>query len=175
MDLTPYVASLHTALTNAARTSSTEVQEAADRLAQGVEPALRLTLMEMASDLAADVTSRLDGDVVDVRIRGGNPEIVVERRAPEPDVPTAPLPPPPPPAPAPEDDGGTARISLRIPEYLKTQLEEAAAADGVSVNTWLVRCVATSLQHGGQPQHGIDITTPGGRVRIGRNLSGWVR
>lgn len=64
-----------------------------------------------------------------------------------------------------------SRISLRLPDSLKTQVDEAAAAEGVSVNTWLIRAAQAALS----PQSGIDITTPGGRVRIGRTMTGWVR
>lgn len=177
MDLTPYVTSLNSALVNSAQTSSHEVREAAERLAQGMEPAIRLTFMEMASDVAAEVTARLDGDVIDVRLRGGNPEVVVDRAVSheEPTVPfgTPPEPPAPPAPPQPpiDDDGGLSRVSLRLPDYLKSQVDEAAAKEGVSVNTWLVRAVQQALT----PQSGIDITTPGGRVRIGRSMTGWVR
>ncbi|GAB2618388.1 toxin-antitoxin system HicB family antitoxin [Pseudactinotalea suaedae] len=178
MDLTPYVSSLNSALVTSAQTSSPEVREAAERLAQGMEPAIRLTFMEMASDVAAEVTARLDGDVIDVRLRGGNPEIVVDRASVSHEGPTTPFgtPPEPPAPPAPpqppvDDDGGMSRISLRLPDYLKSQVDEAAAAEGVSVNTWLVRAIQQALT----PQSGIDITTPGGRVRIGRSMTGWVR
>ena len=177
MDLNPYVSSLNSALVTTAQTSSPEVREAAERLAHGMEPAIRLTFMEMASDVAAEVTARLDGDVVDVRLRGGNPEIVVDRATGARDDPTvlfgAPPEPPVPPAPPQppiEDDGGMSRVSLRLPDYLKGLLDEAAAAEGVSVNTWLVRAVQQALA----PKQ-IDITTPGGRVRIGRSMTGWVR
>lgn len=177
MDLTPYVSSLNSALVTSAQTSAPEVREAAERLAQGMEPAIRLTFMEMASDVAAEVTARLDGDVVDVRLRGGNPEIVVDRHTGNDDA-TTPFgtPPPPPAPPAPpqppvDDDGGMSRISLRLPDYLKTQVDEAAAAEGVSANTWLIRAVQQALT----PQSGIDISTPGGRVRIGRSMTGWAR
>ena len=33
----------------------------------------------------------------------------------------------------------------RLPETLKARAEEAAAAEGVSVNTWLVRAVSRAL------------------------------
>lgn len=178
MDLNPYVANLNSALVTSAQTSTPEVREAAERLAHGMEPAIRLTFMEMASDVAAEVTARLDGDIVDVRFRGGNPEIVVDRRTSAPEAPTTafgtpPVPPtaPLPPQPPIEDEGGMSRISLRLPDSLKTQVDEAAAAEGVSVNTWLIRAAQAALS----PQSGIDITTPGGRVRIGRTMTGWVR
>lgn len=168
MDIAPYIGSLSSALAASAQTSSPEVREAAERLAQGMGPAVRLAFMEMVSDVAAEVTSRLDSDVVDVRLRGGNPEIVVERR-----VSNEHEPPVPPPAPAPpvDDDGGMSRVSLRLPDYLKGQVDEAAAAEGMSVNTWLIRAVQQALT----PQPGIDISAPGGRVRIGRSITGWAR
>src|SRR5690606_39779841 len=84
--------------------------------------------MEMASDMAAEVTSRLDGDVVDVRLRGGNPESVVDRHSRADEEPTTPFPPEPPAPPVPpqppvDDDGGMSRISLRLPDYLKRSEE----------------------------------------------------
>ncbi len=39
----------------------------------------------------------------------------------------------------------TARITLRLPEKLKTQAEDAAAREGVSTNTWLARAVAQAV------------------------------
>ena len=42
--------------------------------------------------------------------------------------------------------GATTRTTLRLPDHLKTQVEAAAARDGVSVNTWLVRAVAAALE-----------------------------
>ena len=46
-----------------------------------------------------------------------------------------------PPEPAAED-GLTARITLRLPESLKTTIEAAAAREGISVNSWLVRALS---------------------------------
>src|ERR671924_301816 len=42
------------------------------------------------------------------------------------------------------EDGLTARITLRLPEGLKRELEAAAAREGVSLNTWLIRALARS-------------------------------
>ena len=170
MDLNPYLSSLRQALANAASTSTPEVQEAADRLAQSLEPALRLTLMELASDVAADVTSRLDGAVVEVRLRGGMAELVVDQQAATeqfaasaaPEPPTPPLPPDP-------EDGSHTRVTLRLPESLKVRVDEAAATDGVSINSWLVRAVQKSLTTPGSSSAG---ATP---PRSGRRMTGWVR
>lgn len=173
MDLTEYLAGLRDSLVAATRNSSDAVRQVADDLGQTLEPALRLTLMELASDIAAQVSSELDGDIVEVRLRGGRPEIVVQRgpRLEDPSVPAPPAPPaPPPPPPLPEDgDGGTARVSLRLPESVKDRVDDAAARDGVSVNTWLVRAAQSALLAADAP------TTPDDPTRTSRRMSGWAR
>ena len=42
------------------------------------------------------------------------------------------------------DTGDVARVTLRLPESLKEAVERAAAAEGISVNSWLVRAVAAA-------------------------------
>ncbi len=169
MDLAPYINGLEAALRASAQTSSPDVQEAAERLAQSLEPAVRLTLMEVVSDTAAEATARLDGDLVEVRLRGGSPEIVVERAL-RGEGAGAPLIQPTPPAPPLDDEGGgVSRISLRLPESLKAQVDQAAAVEGCSVNTWLIRAVQQALV----PTAGLEISSPGGHVRVGRSMTGW--
>jgi hypothetical protein len=63
-----------------------------------------------------------------------------------------------------------ARITLRLPEALKAQAEALAAAQGVSVNSWLVRSVATAV---GRPDPRRD--GRGGSWGAGRRLSGFHR
>jgi hypothetical protein len=170
MDLSAYLSGIRDSLTAATRTAPDAVQQAADDLAQVLEPSLRLTLMELASDIASEVTVELDGDVVEVRLRGGQPEIVVQRRpqADDPTIPTPPVPPVPAAPPVPDDgDGATARVSLRLPESVKERVEDAAARDGVSVNTWLVRAAQAHLT-GGRPA-----AEP--QSRPGRRMTGWAR
>src|SRR6202034_728118 len=47
--------------------------------------------------------------------------------------------------------GGTARLTVRRPDPLKTRIEAAAAHDGTSVNTWLVRVAGRALENPGRP------------------------
>ncbi|WP_344458326.1 toxin-antitoxin system HicB family antitoxin, partial [Actinomadura kijaniata] len=72
-----------------------------------------------------------------------------------------------PPAPPEPEDRGTARISLRVPEHLKPRIEEAARAEGISVNAWLVRAISGALdgapRFGSPHQHG------------GQSITGWAR
>ncbi|WP_022917460.1 toxin-antitoxin system HicB family antitoxin [Ruania albidiflava] len=168
MDVNTYLGSLRQALANAASTSTPEVQDAADRLAQSLEPALRLALMELAADLAAEVTSRLDGAVVEVRLRGGSPELVVDQQAATEQL-APPTPPEPPVPPAEPEDASLTRVTLRLPESLKARVEEAAATDGVSINSWLVRAVQKILTSPGTT------STATGPAGVGRRMTGWVR
>src|SRR6478609_7481987 len=55
--------------------------------------------------------------------------------------PAPPAPPSPPAAEEVGEDGSVARITLRIPESVKTRAEELAARSGHSLNTWLVQVV----------------------------------
>ena len=169
MDLSRYLADLQESVASITRSATPEVQEAAEQLVGSLQPALRLTLLEFASDITSDITMQLDGDSVDVRIRGGQPEIVVERQ-PTGELPTAPTPPAPPaPSGAPGDDGdgGYARITLRLPEHLKPRVDEAAATDEVSVNTWLVRAVQQALR--------TRTPEPTPASTTARRLTGWAR
>jgi predicted HicB family RNase H-like nuclease len=44
------------------------------------------------------------------------------------------------------DEASSARITLRLPESLKSRLEAAAAASGLSVNTWLVQALTRAVE-----------------------------
>ncbi len=163
MDIGRHLSTLQEHLASAARSGGPDVQEAADRLVTALEPALRLAFLELASELTDDITVKLDGDSVEVRLRGGRPEVVVERR-PQPE--TAPQPPAPPaPPPPPEEGEAPARISLRLPESLKSRIDDAAAQQGVSVNTWIVRAAQRSLQAPQVPPV----------LHQGHRMTGWAR
>lgn len=137
MDITPYVDSLRRDLVAAAEAGGDDVKQAAERLLLALDPAARLALMEAISQAAAEITAELPAGGVDVRLAGRELDFVVHLAAPP-----APPAPPPPPAPAEEaDQGGLARITLRIPEAVKARAEEKAARAGDSLNTWLVKVV----------------------------------
>jgi hypothetical protein len=137
MDLTEYVEALRRSLTTAAAAGGEQARETARLLSDTIEPAVRLTVTDALAAMAAEVTAALDGQaMVDIRVRGREPEVVVvpaEHAAHEQDEP---LP----------DDGSTVRISLRLPDGLKSRAETAATASGTSLNTWLVRAVTTALR-----------------------------
>lgn len=172
MELTQYVDALRGSLAAAGQAAADDVRDAADRLSYAVEPSLRLTLLEALGDAAAEITTQLDGIVVEVRLRGGDPEMVATEGLPAepprpvtPQVPAPPAPPTAPVPPTPPGEEGTSRVSLRLPETLKVRVEEAAAAEGMSVNAWLIRAVLQTFEP----------ARPATRISVGRNLSGWVR
>lgn len=135
MDLSPYVEALRRDVAGAAAVGGADVARAAELVADALGPALRLVLLDLLADAASDVTAALAGPVVDVRLRGREPELVVS--FPQQSEPASP--------PPPTEDEGTSRLTLRLPETLKARAEQAAAADGVSVNSWLVRAVSRAL------------------------------
>jgi hypothetical protein len=148
LDLSEYVDALRAHLTTVAGAGTEQTQQAARLLADTLEPAVRLVLTDALSAMAAQVTDAWDGGLVDIRVRGRDPEVVVVPAPPVADT-------HPPEEPSADDDGSTARISLRLPESLKNRAEDAAAASGTSLNAWLVRAVAAGLRApSGQPPAG---------------------
>lgn len=174
MDLTRYVDELQRQLGTAAAAGGDEARELASRLTAPLDAAARLVLLEALSDAAGEISAELAPGSVDIRLRGGSPEFVVAvparaepDAAPAPDVePVAQVPT------ASEPEGGaTTRTTLRLPDHLKTQAETAAARDGVSVNTWLVRAVAAALEQStGRPA-----AQARPQQRGSGRVTGWVR
>lgn len=175
MDLTRYVDELQRQLSTAAAAGGDDARELAGRLTAPLDAAARLVLLEALSAAAGEISAELAPGSVDVRLRGGEPEFVVAAPAATPApvaAPTAaPAPAPTAPVSVDADAGATTRTTLRLPDHLKTQAEAAAAREGVSVNTWLVRAVAAALD---QPTGRPEPQAGPGRPATNR-LTGWVR
>ena len=173
MELTSYVERLRGDLTAAAAAGGPEAHAAAERLALALDPATRMVLLEALSQAADEITGALDHEAVDVRMNGREPEFVVTRlesAAP----PAPPAPPEPPAAPEPED-GTTSRITLRLPESVKTRAEEAAGRVGQSLNSWLVDAVRDALDGSRVDlQVGSNRITVTGEAGRRRHARGWV-
>src|SRR4051795_2745185 len=112
MDITPYVERLRHDLTQAAAAGDPHVRDAAERLALALDPSMRLALMEVLSQAAAEITTEMRAGSVEVRLTGRELEFVVEDATPA----TAPTPPAAPQAGGAEDEeedgAATARITL---------------------------------------------------------------
>ena len=144
MDLTPYVENLRRELAVAAEAGGEDARALAERLTAPLESAVRLTLLDALSAAADEITRELAPGSVELRLRGGEPELRRDagagRRAGRAGG-------RPPPAPPDADEGATARINLRLPEQLKAGVEQAAGRERLSVNAWLVRAAAAALAH----------------------------
>jgi hypothetical protein len=105
-------------------------------------------LLEVLNEAALELSGQLQDGRIEVRLSGRDPELVLvaEQAAP---------------AGGGADEAFTARITLRLPESLKTRIEESAAREGTSVNTWLVQALTRST----------DKRRPGG----GRRMTGFAQ
>jgi hypothetical protein len=148
----------------AAEAGGTDARDVAERLVTPLESAARLMLLDALSNAAGEITDDLAPGSVEVRLRGVDPEFVVSL----PDVPAGPAVGVEASIPALSEEGGTTRTTLRLPDHLKGRVEAAAGREGLSVNTWLVRAVATSLDSGtGRP---VSRPIPGAQ-----SITGWAR
>ena len=145
MQIEGYVQALRDDLARVAAVGDESTARAAELLAVALDSSLGRRLQEALGEAALELSGQLEGGRVEVRIAGGDPELVY---VPEEQTATAEA--------ASEDF--TARITLRLPESLKARLEAAANREGVSVNTWLVHV----LHHAAEPR----IQSGGSRRRL---------
>jgi len=172
MDLAPFVDGLRRDLLAAVDSSEPERAALAERLIAGLDAAVRLAMIDVLAAAAEELTAELAPGSVEVRLRGREPQFVVAAAAlAEPPAPPPPPPPPPPPG-GEGDDAATARISLRLPDSLKARIEAAAAARGISVNSWLVGALVDSVEDWA---HGRAADASRRTRSAGSRMSGWVR
>ena len=170
MELGPYVDTLRQELGTAAAAGGEEARALAERLTAPLDSAVRLTLLDALAAAAAEITRELAPGSVDVLLRNREPVFVV---TPPPADDPAPVPSPADtPIPATDaEDAATARINFRLPDSLKSRIEEAAGRAGLSVNAWLVRATAAALDSGRRAE---STDRPRG-ARGHQRYSGWVR
>jgi hypothetical protein len=166
MDLSPYIASLREDLATAASAGDENTRRTAAALSAALEPAARLAIMNALSDLAAEVTAALEGQVVEVRLAGRDVQVVVTGSA-EPE-----------PEPAPRQEvplsdatGDISRITLRMINELKSKAEAAAAAQGVSLNSFIQQAVGGAVHGKHKHQH----KGWSGNAGSGSRVRGWVQ
>lgn len=198
MNLSGYVETLREQLAVAAAAGGEDARALAERLTASLDSATRLVLLDALSAAAGEITRDMAPGSVDLRLRDREPSFVVTLPPPV-DAATEPPEPPEPAGPnalnasqtpqelqepqvprAPDDgDAAMVRINLRLPEHLKSRVEDAAGQAGLSVNSWLVRAATAALDHGPQAQS----PGPGRRAARearraatgGQHFTGWVR
>jgi hypothetical protein len=147
MDLRQYVDDIHRQLLVAADAGGDDARALAERLVAPLDAAIRLTLQDALAAAADEITCELAPGSVELRLRGRDPEFVV---TPPPvdtavdDVPGGAAP-----GPVEPDDGAMSRINVRLSDHLKARVEQAAGAEGLSVNSWLVRAATAALERTG--------------------------
>jgi hypothetical protein len=139
MQLQHHIAQVSEQLAAAAALGDDRTKEIAGHLASASASAVRLALLNAVSEAADEITAALldypGSPAVGVHLDGE--EITLDVRPTQsPEDAEAPR----------RDDGeANARISLRLTEALKAEIDAAAEREGVSVNTWLVRAAAAAV------------------------------
>jgi hypothetical protein len=157
MELGRYVDSVRTQLEVAADAGGDEARAVAERLVAPLESAMRLAVQDALADAVEEITLELAPGSVEVRLRGREPEFVVslppadpltgegdepgerspaELRSRRPEAGDA----------TEGEDDSVVRINLRLPQWLKDRVERAAADEGLSINTWLVRATTSAVE-----------------------------
>jgi hypothetical protein len=148
MKIAPHVDALRSDLAAAAALGDSRSAEIGAQLSDALGRSAPLRFQEALGEALLEANGQLPDGHLELRLAGSDPGIVfVQEEAP--------------PGVAPSDEPSAARLTLRLPARLKSQLEEAAAREGVSLNTWLVRALSSAVS---RPVH-----------RSGRRLVGYGR
>lgn len=149
MQLEPHLDALLADLAALAAVGDEATARAAEQLTRALRSSATLRLLDLLGDAALEVSAQLPSGHVEVRLAGQEPALVYVEDAGEAAAPAA-------------DDAVAARITLRLPEALKAAVEAAAAREGLSVNTWLVRALSRA------------VSSPSGRSP-GKRLTGYAK
>ncbi len=140
MDLGRIAEGITADLRRAGAIGGEETGRVAELLVAGVEPTVRLHLIEALHELAGELEAAAPGVAAAVRLDGGRVLIGLTLPAVEP---------------APAEGVGSAgewgddellRLTVRLPESLKARVEQAAALAGASINSWIVSALARALE-----------------------------
>jgi HicB-like protein involved in pilus formation len=135
MQLDSHIQAIQEDLAATAGLGDEAAAEAARRLSEALASTLHLRLLDLLGEAALEIGGQLGSGRVDVRLAGREPELVVVMEDASDTVQVA------------SGEEFTGRITLRLPETLKTSIEAAAAQEGISTNAWLVRTIARMLDH----------------------------
>ena len=152
MEMAQFVDSLQADLEEIAAVGDDAAAQAARRLSQAIRASAGMRLLDTLGDLALEISAQLPAGHVEVRLTGQDPQLVyVEEEQPAAAMPAV------------AEDATAARITLRLPEALKGSVEAAAAREGVSVNTWIVRAISRTS------------TAAPAAAQSGKRLTGYAR
>lgn len=101
-----------------------DLESAVTRLLPTLEPVLRTRLLEALTEVANELKEQLPGAHLEARLNGDEVELAYIRE----EVTSREIP-----------ADLNARITLRLPEDLKSRIEQAATKEGISLNSWLLK------------------------------------
>ena len=104
------------------------VEQVVDALVTALGPGIRQAALELVEQAAAEIGAQLTTGHVDVVLSDGEPSLVVRSDEGEPSF---------------ASDDLEARMTVRLPSNLKAALEEAADDAGDSVNSFVLKTLAT--------------------------------
>jgi hypothetical protein len=133
MELTPHLEAIRSDLESLLGADEA-LAAAVDRMGRALDATLQLRLLDVLGDAALELTEQFPVGHAELRVAGRDASLVYVGP-----------PEPPPPPPAPDDERGTVRLTLRMPDALKGSVEDAAEAIGVSVNAWLVQAAQSAV------------------------------
>lgn len=125
MQIDGHIQALREDLARVASLGDEATAHVAEILAGAIESSLGRRVQDVLAEAALELNAQLDSGHIEVRVAGRDPELVYVHEDGS--------------SPEPVDEALSARITLRLPEALKARVEDAAARDGISVNTWIVR------------------------------------
>jgi len=150
MQLTQAITRLDAALESQLRLADEETAALGADLIEVMRPALRQTLLEVTEMAAQEIGSQLPGQRIETRMVDGEPELrVTEDPATAASTPLA--------GEDADNIDAEARITLRLPGYLKDVISEAADESGDSVNTFVVDALRNKA-HKKQPNNRVRTT-----------------
>ena len=143
MDIERHVQAIQSDLAAAAALGDEATAAAGERLAAALASSLQLRLFDVLTEATLALNEQLASGHVEVRLAGRTRARRRRRGGARGDVGAGP------------GDDLSARITLRLPETLKTQVEAASNSEGVSTNAWIVRrCRAPSSPGAGRGRPG---------------------
>ncbi|MHB1987177.1 MAG: YlcI/YnfO family protein [Acidimicrobiales bacterium] len=161
MQLSPIVEGISDDLRKAGAIGGEETRAMAELLVASLEAAIGLRILDALHEAARELSASLPTAQVDVRLQGRDPVLSLTvgdgagvRGANE-ENPMAGY-----------ADDELARLTLRLPEGLKDQVERAASRAGASINSWIVSAVARALETPPMPSPG---------RRMPRRMTGFVQ
>lgn len=157
MDLAPHLEAAQADLATVAGADDA-TQALAERLGRAVEAAWQLRLLDVLGEAALELSDDLPGGHAEVRVAGRDARIVYVGPPAESDEPGADE----------GDEGGTARLTLRMSEGLKVKVEAQAARENQSVNAWLVRAISLAVE-------GRRFQVEVGRTKSGTRIKGFAQ